>query len=663
MISDLVAQYLSGTLPRRAFLQQVGAAGLSIAGAEALAMAADRGEPAKGNTADVRSAGAQTFQGTGAELMVEQLRAAEVKYLFTNPGSLEVGFFEALAKQDAVESVVALHEGVVIAMADGFHKVSQRPAFVSVHAQGGTAQSAGQLVNSARDGSALLVTAGLADTAVESDHVMLAPPPGTHQSDVTRPFTKSSWDVDQGSALPLVLRRALKTSMVAPGGPTYLTYTRNALEAPNQSALIWPREKFMVHAHPRPAEDQVEALAVMLLKAQRPVMFVGDEVHRHNATDAAVELAELLSIPVATSLAASRGSLDTWGLLIGPVIGSLVFSSFPTGHPLYVHRYKAADPYPNGSADMLLLLGIRDFGSSRPPETPLVSPPTKVATVGLDAGAMGRTVPVDLPIVADVRETLQDLIAAVKSRMPAKQAAAIKKARHKVITANVQQRAADRAKELAQVSSQPVIHPDRLGFEVERLSDKNSIIVSEQLSRARVYSTGTRKLDRLWVSSTGGTLGWGVGAAMGAKLAAPDRQVILIIGDGSLMYSAAGFWSMARYSIPVLTVVWNNQSYETVRVYFADPRWEMSKSSRYPGMYLGDPEIDFVGLAKSQGVDGALVKEPGELVGALRRGMEIVQGGKPYLLNVRVSRVGGGADSTWWQPLSAFNKPAGKHKG
>ena len=92
---------------RRAFFQQVGAAGLSAAGAEALTKAADKGERGKGSPEDAKTGGAHAFHGTGSELMVEQLRAAEVKSLFTNPGSLEVGFFDALAKQDAVESVVA----------------------------------------------------------------------------------------------------------------------------------------------------------------------------------------------------------------------------------------------------------------------------------------------------------------------------------------------------------------------------------------------------------------------------------------------------------------------------------------------------------------------------------------------------------------------------
>jgi thiamine pyrophosphate-dependent acetolactate synthase large subunit-like protein len=122
------------------------------------------------------------------------------------------------------------------------------------------------------------------------------------------------------------------------------------------------------------------------------------------------------------------------------------------------------------------------------------------------------------------------------------------------------------------------------------------------------------------------------------------------------MYSASGFWSQARYGVPVLTVVCNNLNYQTVRNAYVRYGGKMQQANRFTGMYLGDPEIDFVQLAGSQGVEGALVETSADLRPALRRGIEATRSGSPFLVDVRVRRTGGGADSTWHQAFSLAEK-------
>jgi len=136
------------------------------------------------------------------------------------------------------------------------------------------------------------------------------------------------------------------------------------------------------------------------------------------------------------------------------------------------------------------------------------------------------------------------------------------------------------------------------------------------------------------------------------KLGEPNRQVILSIGDGSVMYSAAGFWTMARYSIPVLTVVWNNYNYQTVRGSYARYNGKMAESQNFVGTYLGDPDIDFMKLAQSQGIEGEKVIAPDDIAPALKRGIAATRAGSPYLIDVVVSRLGAGAESTWHQRFS-----------
>src|SRR5262249_53184822 len=167
----------------------------------------------------------------------------------------------------------------------------------------------------------------------------------------------------------------------------------------------------------------------------------------------------------------------------------------------------------------------------------------------LNTAALGRNLPFSEAIVANVKLTLRALIDAVKDRAPERKT-------YKQTPARLDSRRLGQAP----------IHPDELGWALERLLDRDAILVSENLSGAnQFFSTGFRKDEKMWVSNTGASLGWGVGAATGAKLAEPPRQVVCNIGDGSVMYSAAGFWTQARYRGPVLTVVCNNRNYQTVR--------------------------------------------------------------------------------------------------
>jgi thiamine pyrophosphate-dependent acetolactate synthase large subunit-like protein len=113
---------------------------------------------------------------------------------------------------------------------------------------------------------------------------------------------------------------------------------------------------------------------------------------------------------------------------------------------------------------------------------------------------------------------------------------------------------------------------------------------------------------------------------------------------------------MARYGIPVLTVVWNNHNYQTVRHAFSRYHGKMEQSGHYAGMYLGAPVIDFVRLAESQGLRGEKVTRGSDLEAAIRRGVQATRDGKPYLLEVEVSCYGGGAESTWYEKFSLAEK-------
>ena len=146
---QLVERFLHRELSRRGFVENMAMMGFTTAAARAIL---DPLEASENAAVGGDILGSSTVNGTGGDMVVAQMRAAGVKYLFTNPGSFEVGLFDAFVDQPDMQLISGLHEGVVISMADGYHRVTQKPAFVNLHVIAGTAQAAGQIYNASRDG-------------------------------------------------------------------------------------------------------------------------------------------------------------------------------------------------------------------------------------------------------------------------------------------------------------------------------------------------------------------------------------------------------------------------------------------------------------------------------------------------------------------------------
>ena len=631
---DIVDDYINRRLSRRGFVNRLLALGFSLRHAEAVLAPLDASEQAE---ASPPTLGGYSFEGTGGALAVEQAKAAGVEYLFTNPGSFEIGFFDALIDCPSLQLILALHEGVVTSMADGYAKVTGNPAFLNVHAIAGAAQMGGQLYNASRDGTPLVITAGLVDNESWSDDLVLSPRPGFDEKDVNRQFTKIAWDARRAESLPLLLRRAFKVATTEPGGPVFLAMARAALQAKGVKAQILPADRFLLRARMRPEASAVQEAARLLVESKRPVLVVGDEVWKSGAQAEVVSLSELVGIAAYET----RSS----------------YANFPTHHPHYLGMPGDGfnlDIMKSESAqrgiDLIVMVGARDFGAEWVPASPEVPPGARIVRIGVDTAAMSRNYPTDVALIGDVKEGLVDLQAAVEALATKERLADLAWSRSLEVRA-ISSAERAQAETIARTNfGQSPIHPDEVGAVMARTLDKDAIVVRENFTGPHgAFAFGFREHEQMRLTTSGASLGWGIGAATGAKLAAPNRQVVCSIGDGAVMYSAAGFWTQARHGIPVLTVVWNNRNYQVVRWAQDSYHGRMASTGRYPGMYLGDPDIDFVRLAESEGVKGERVTAGSGLESALKRGIAATRDGKPYLVEVEVARYGAGADSTWYQ--------------
>ncbi|MEM6999928.1 MAG: thiamine pyrophosphate-binding protein [Pseudomonadota bacterium] len=563
---------------------------------------------------------AKRVRGTGGELLMHQLVAQGVDYAFTNTGSAEAGFFDAFLTVPGVQPILLLNESLVLSAADAYGRATRRAAFVNVHLAAGTRKGSGQLFNAHFDGTPMVVTAAMRDNGSFGDHNTLGVSSGFAQMNTVQDVTKARWEVRDAAGIPMATRRAFKEALTMPTGPVYMALSGEALDAKDVEADI--EASFGVMLPDGRAHGALAEIHDALLNAKKPLLVVGPDVINAGAQQELLDLVEHFALPVA--------------------INFFDYASFPPTHPNHVGMIDGLD---DRDYDVVFCLGYR-------PNTRADATDNRFAKafkmgVGHDPAMLGGTFALDVELWSDVKCALIGLNTLWN---PADTNLPQISARRAEVTAAGEARLAKRAEGIAKKSGHHPIHPDYLSHSMGQYLAPGSVVVSENFSTSDQHLPfGPDEDDWQLVRTYGGSLGYGLGGAVGAQLAHPDRPVVLSIGDGSVMYSAAGFWTMARYGLPIVTVVWNNMQYQTVRNNFA--RWggNMAEQNRYPETFLGDPEIDFVMLAKAQGIEGMQVDEPHDLAAALTRAKDAQAAGEPYVLDVRITNVGPGADQSWYK--------------
>jgi len=568
--------------------------------------------------------GKKKVVGTGGELLMHQLVAQDVNYAFTNTGSAEAGFFDAFLTVPGVQPVLLLAESLVLSAADGYAKAANKPAFVNVHLAAGTRQGSGQLQNAFFDGTPMVVTAALRDNGSFGDHNTLGASAGFAQMSVVQDVTKRRWEVNDARGIPMATRRAFKEAMTKPTGPVYVAYSSPALDAKNVEGVIQAARPLEMPE--TPAGATMEKMHDAILNAESPLLVVGPDVRTAGAQREILELSENYALPTA--------------------VGFYDYGAFPMRHPNYIGMI---DTIPQDGYDVVICVGYRQNTRAGASDDRFADAGTVIA-IGHDSNMMGNTFAVDIDMWGDVRSSLLALNGLWKQDHSNLQH--IQKRKQNLIAQSKARAEKQGSSAMGHAKDTP-IHPTYLGATMAKTLADGTVFVSENFKAAdHMMPFGYDDNDWSMVRTYGGSLGYGLGAAVGAQFGAPDRPVTLSIGDGSVMYSSSGFWTMARYNLPILTVVWNNMQYQTVRTNFAAWGGNMQGQNRYPETFLGDPAIDFVLLAKSQGIEGMTVTDPGDLEAALKRGSDAQAAGEPFLLDVKITNVGAGADQSWYMPHS-----------
>ena len=553
---------------------------------------------------------------TGAEAFLEQVRAlGVVRYMFANTGTDHGPIIEALAKGGGedprgIRPIVVPHEMAAVSMAHGYYNVTQKPQMVLVHTLPGTANALGGILNANSSNVPLFLVAGRTPITEgelrggKSQNIQWRQE-SRDQGNVVREFVKWDYEVRTNQNLAAVVSRAYKIAMSEPRGPVYLTLPREwlceALESTQLStSALEPASKTQAD------QASLEKAAELLIAAQSPLIATKYLGRNPEAVGSLVELAELLSIPV---------------------VQQLNHVNFPTDHPLYVGTQTTKY---SKNADVIFFIDI-DV-PWEPPSRSFLRDGAKILHLERDplfTGIPGWGFPADLPLTGCSEVTLPALNSIIKAKLAAGPGSKSRlEERRKRIQSEHDAMIRETDASIEAARKQKPINPIWLSKCIGDVMDDKTIIANETITSKFAEVITLNRPGSLFSTPLAGHLGWGLGAAIGMKLGAPDATVIAAEGDGSYMFGAptACHFTAQKYGIPFLTVVYNNQvwnaSVNAARGLY--PEGVAAKTRNFPGTDLS-PSPQFELTAQACGAYAERVEEPDEVPRALERALKAVK--------------------------------------
>jgi acetolactate synthase I/II/III large subunit len=553
---------------------------------------------------------------TGAMFMAHCLQQEGVTKVFGQCGHTNYALIDACHKL-GIEYISFRHEQQAAHAADAYYRVTHKLAVLNVHLSPGLTNALTGVASAAGDGTPMIVITG----NTPSYHHAREPHQGMRlhadasQGDIYRPVCKRVWRIDDAKFLVDVMPRALNVAQTGRSGAVLLDVPMDVFSQHIDSPLQEMSSRRPAYQRPAGSPDGIADAVQLLQSAKAPAIFAGNGAVLSEASTVLRALAEHLAMPVATTLMAK--------------------GVFPEDHPLAcgmtgIWGTRVANETMHG-ADVIVAIGTA-FGeadcSSWRPEHTFSFPPTKLIQIDIDPQEIGKVYPVDVGIVGDAKTVLRQLVDAVLGFKPN----ATEGQRRLDTLARL--RASWNAELVAtkRDAGKP-IHPARLLDEIAKAAPRDAIYVTDvgwnkNGAGQQLYSYEPQTFI---TSGALATMGFAPAAAIGAKIGAPDRTVICLVGDGGFLSVCGALTTAVELGVPVVWVIFNNFCFSTIRTvgttYFGNAYGTEFKTPD------GEPyNPDFPMLARAFGVDSALVESPDDLPAALRTALSA---NRPYLLEVR----------------------------
>ncbi len=540
---------------------------------------------------------------SGAKIVVEELKDEGVEVAFGIPGGVLLDLYDVIYKQEALRHILMRHEQCAAHAADGYARVSGRTGVCIATSGPGATNLVTGLANANMDSAPVVALTGQVVTSAIGTNAFQEASTFT----ITMPVTKHNFLVKRTEDLPKVIHNAFYIASTGRKGVVLIDLPKDVLSDVAEVDLH-PKETFAGYKpNIKPNKVQTKKTAEVLANAERPLILAGGGIISSDASEELRSLAELLGAGVVTTLM-GKGAI-------------------PENHPLCLgmagmHGHLYANRAIN-ECDALLALGTRFSDRLTAWQLDQFAPDATLIHVDIDAAEINKNMPVDIPIVGDVKLALYDILKWLEKKQ---------KLGGKSVWLQ-------RIKEMHSACEECIHDLRRAGSslsdmfikELSIILDDDAIVTTEvgqcQMFAAHYYMT---KKPRTFITSGGlGTMGFGFPAAIGAKVAAPDKKVVDIAGDGSFLMTCQDLATCVESDIPVVVCILDNRYLGMVR------QWqELFFDKKYSHTGLGLTP-DFVKLAEAFGCYGERVEKPEDLEGALNNAFE---SGKPAVIDMIVGK-------------------------
>ena len=532
---------------------------------------------------------------TGSDLVLETLRDLGVDTIFGYPGGAVLPFYDAIYGFKGIRHILGRHEQGCLHEAEGYAKSTGKLGVAVVTSGPGATNAITGIADAMSDSVPLLVFTGqVARAGIGKDAFQEADIVG-----ITMPITKYNYQVRETADIPRIITEAVHIATTGRPGPVVIDLPKDvsALE----TDFIYSPEVNLPSYQPtlEPNDMQIKKILKQLSKAKKPVLLAGGGISYAEAATELNEFAERYQIPVVTSL--------------------LGQGTIATSHPLFLgmggmHGSFAAN-IAMTEADFMISIGCRfDDRLTGNPKT--FAKNAKVAHIDIDPAEIGKIISADIPVVGDAKKALQMLLAEPTV--------------HNNTEKWIEKVTKDKNRVRSYDKKERVVQPQAVIERIGELTNGDAIVVTDvgqhQMWTAQYYPYQN---ERQLVTSGGlGTMGFGIPAAIGAKIANPDKEVVLFVGDGGFQMTNQELAILNIYKVPIKVVMLNNHSLGMVR------QWQESFYEGRTSESVFDTLPDFQLMAQAYGIKNYKFDNPETLA----QDLEVITENVPMLIEVDISR-------------------------
>ena len=530
---------------------------------------------------------------SGAEMVVQSLRDQGVEFLFGYPGGAVLDIYDAIHTLGGIEHILVRHEQAAVHMADGYARATGKVGCVLVTSGPGATNAITGIATAYADSIPLVVLSGQVPSGlIGSDAFQECDMVG-----ISRPVVKHSFLVKNPEDIPTIIKKAFYIASTGRPGPVVIDLPKDILNPLNKFAYTYPEEVTLRSYSPtvQGHKGQIKKALKALLVAKKPVLFVGGGVISANCHDALIRFARQLNLPVTSSLMGLGAFPGTDKQFLGM---------------LGMHGTYEANTAMHNS-DLILGIGVR-FDDRTTNNLAKYCPNAKVIHVDVDPTSISKTVPVAIPIVGSAESVLEEFLSLLEDENLAKSQSDLTD-----WWKEIEQWKAEKCLDFDRHSG--VIKPQQVLETIYRLTKGNAYVASD-VGQHQMFAALHYPFDkpRRWINSGGlGTMGFGLPAALGVKLADPKATVVCITGDGSIQMNIQELSTAKQYDIPIVVICLNNHFLGMVK------QWQdLIYAGRHSQTYMNSLP-DFVKLAEAYDHVGIQIAKPEELEEKLQQAFSI----------------------------------------